>query len=373
MTIDVIDLCRENEIILFCLPPHTTHALQPLDVAVFKSLKDQYSKTVRNLTFAKPRFVVTKREFAKVVSVPFDRAFSIPNIKAGFAKTGIYPFNRDVVPKEKMLPSTAYGFPSPSGTGSNQTSSQSDQSTSGITHSTPISSSDSHYPATDTSSSNVSLSSIASSSSEVPSGNSSLPPAVTPSPVVSPIALQSSSGGTSSTVNPLVDAGLIPPHLADILSTPPVTKEPTKRITGARDLTAAEYYEWLKEEERKKKEKEEEKKRRSEERQRKREEKGKQPANKRAPSRKRQIPSGLGRNTRARLEVGGDDTATVEDEGTTTVLPVLEESAPCSSTASNRPLRTRQLPARFRDSDSEDDGILCAICDQKDPPPALLQ
>ena len=38
--IDVIDVCRENDVILFCLPPHTTHALQPLDVSVFKSLKD---------------------------------------------------------------------------------------------------------------------------------------------------------------------------------------------------------------------------------------------------------------------------------------------------------------------------------------------
>ena len=35
ITLNVIDLCQENNIILFCLPPHTTHALQPLDVAVF--------------------------------------------------------------------------------------------------------------------------------------------------------------------------------------------------------------------------------------------------------------------------------------------------------------------------------------------------
>ena len=42
INIDVIDLCRENGIILFCLPPHTTHALQPLDVAVFKALKDSF-------------------------------------------------------------------------------------------------------------------------------------------------------------------------------------------------------------------------------------------------------------------------------------------------------------------------------------------
>ena len=42
--IDVIDLARENQIILFCLPPHTTHALQPLDVSVFKSLKSHFGK-----------------------------------------------------------------------------------------------------------------------------------------------------------------------------------------------------------------------------------------------------------------------------------------------------------------------------------------
>ena len=30
VNIHVIDLCRANDIILFCLPPHTTHALQPL-------------------------------------------------------------------------------------------------------------------------------------------------------------------------------------------------------------------------------------------------------------------------------------------------------------------------------------------------------
>ena len=52
MTLDVIDLCQENKVILFCLPPHTTHALQPLDVAVFKSLKDKFGKAVCTLSFS---------------------------------------------------------------------------------------------------------------------------------------------------------------------------------------------------------------------------------------------------------------------------------------------------------------------------------
>ena len=53
MTLDLVDVARANDVILFCLPPHTTHALQPLDVSVFKSLKDNFHKSVRALSFVK--------------------------------------------------------------------------------------------------------------------------------------------------------------------------------------------------------------------------------------------------------------------------------------------------------------------------------
>ena len=116
-----------------------------------------------------------------------------------------------------------------------------------IRHSTPLSAissgsnSDSNYP--------PSGSTILSASARS-SGDSSLSSISTVSPVFSLLDSQNSSGVSCSTptLNPLVRAGLIPPHLADLLTTP-TTKEPTKRITGARDLTANEYYEWLQEEE----------------------------------------------------------------------------------------------------------------------------
>ena len=105
ITIDVIDLARKNQIILFCLPPHTTHALQPLDVSVFKSLKSHFGKAVHALSFAKKDFVVSKREFARVVKTPFEKAFSMSNIKAGFKKCGIHPFDPNAVDQSKILPS----------------------------------------------------------------------------------------------------------------------------------------------------------------------------------------------------------------------------------------------------------------------------
>ena len=60
-TLEVIDLAWKNDVILFCLSPHTTHALQPLDVSVFKSLKSHFSKAVHALSFAKKDFVISKR------------------------------------------------------------------------------------------------------------------------------------------------------------------------------------------------------------------------------------------------------------------------------------------------------------------------
>ena len=43
ISLNVIDTARENNIILYCLPPHTTHILQPLDVSVYKPLKNHFS------------------------------------------------------------------------------------------------------------------------------------------------------------------------------------------------------------------------------------------------------------------------------------------------------------------------------------------
>ena len=41
--------------------------------------------------------------------VSLGQAFTIVNIKAGFSKCGIYPFNPDTVAKYKMLPCSMHG------------------------------------------------------------------------------------------------------------------------------------------------------------------------------------------------------------------------------------------------------------------------
>ena len=42
-TLEMVKIAQENNIDLFCLPPHTTHWLQPLDVGVFSPLQTAWS------------------------------------------------------------------------------------------------------------------------------------------------------------------------------------------------------------------------------------------------------------------------------------------------------------------------------------------
>ena len=78
---------------------------------MFKSLKSHFSKAVHALSFSKKDFVVTKWEFARVVKAPFERSFSMSNIKSGFAKCGIYPFNQGAIDKSKFVSSPGCDLP----------------------------------------------------------------------------------------------------------------------------------------------------------------------------------------------------------------------------------------------------------------------
>ena len=191
LTLELIDLARSNDIILFCLPPHTTHALQPLDVAVFKSLKGSFFKTVRAFCFTRKNFVVSKRDFVSVVKGPFEKAFSISNIKAGFSKSGIFPFNPKVVDVAKMKPSEVYR--SSTALPSSSESAQSSRSSSAC----PPSSSEN---------------SSATSSAD----NSTILVPSTPSPVVSTLNSSATLGNTSPVRS--TSAAFSPPLSAQLLN-----------------------------------------------------------------------------------------------------------------------------------------------------------
>jgi len=95
-TLEVLEYCFANNIIICRLPSHTSHKLQPCDVAVFAPLKVAYRDQVEILERGGVN-TIGKQHFASLYSPAREKAFTVKNIKAGFAATGLLPFNPDRV------------------------------------------------------------------------------------------------------------------------------------------------------------------------------------------------------------------------------------------------------------------------------------
>lgn len=96
-TLEVIQEARSSGLDILTLPSHTSHALQPLDVSVFKPFK-QYFREYRDFwTSRNMQQPAGKETLAQWVSLALKKALSAGNIKAGFEGTGIWPLNATAV------------------------------------------------------------------------------------------------------------------------------------------------------------------------------------------------------------------------------------------------------------------------------------
>jgi hypothetical protein len=106
--------CIENDIISVCMPLYFSHLLQPLDVGVFAVLKRLYGQAVENWMRCGVNYI-DKDDFLTMYAEIRDKAYSIQNIKSGFAAIGISLFSLehvlsklDVQLRTPIPPSTSY-------------------------------------------------------------------------------------------------------------------------------------------------------------------------------------------------------------------------------------------------------------------------
>jgi hypothetical protein len=90
------ELCKENNIYTLCMPPHSSHLLQPLDVGCFSPLKRAYSREVESLIRYHINHI-TKLEFLPAFKAAFNQSFTSANICSAFRGAGLVPLQPDVV------------------------------------------------------------------------------------------------------------------------------------------------------------------------------------------------------------------------------------------------------------------------------------
>lgn len=108
LSLTLTEWARQRHVVLFVLPPHSSHLTQPLDVGVFGPFKCQYNQECQIYMQKNPGVSITKYEVAQLTAKPYLKALSPENIISAFRKSGVYPFNAGVITTSQVAPSTIY-------------------------------------------------------------------------------------------------------------------------------------------------------------------------------------------------------------------------------------------------------------------------
>lgn len=96
---EVIQSTVENDIKFITLPPNATHLCQPLDVAVFRSLKQSWREILQGWRKeSRSKGSIPKEQFPTLLSRLMN-TLKAQNLISGFSATGIFPLDRHQVLK----------------------------------------------------------------------------------------------------------------------------------------------------------------------------------------------------------------------------------------------------------------------------------
>ena len=98
---EAINIASSNQVILFALPPHTTHIMQPLDRGCFAPLKVAWREGCHKFLCENPGRTVSQYDFCEIFAKAWAKAFTMSNITSSFKVTGVFPFNRSIVSNEE--------------------------------------------------------------------------------------------------------------------------------------------------------------------------------------------------------------------------------------------------------------------------------
>ena len=96
---------KENGIHLVCLPPNTTHALQPIDVGVFGHMKTNWKQILKQFKLKTQGAKCDKALFPQFIRQLYEESAKPEYLKSTFRASDIYPLAADANPGFKITPS----------------------------------------------------------------------------------------------------------------------------------------------------------------------------------------------------------------------------------------------------------------------------
>ena len=98
------EFCREKRIILYCLPAHASHLMQPLDISVFGPVKQNWNSAIREFASNHVNQTIKKCHFLKIFSEVWAKSCIPEYAINGFKKSGLVPYNPSNMDYSKLIP-----------------------------------------------------------------------------------------------------------------------------------------------------------------------------------------------------------------------------------------------------------------------------
>ncbi|KAL2083799.1 hypothetical protein ACEWY4_021572 [Coilia grayii] len=113
LSIEGVNFCRSNGIVLLSLPPHCSHKLQPLDRTVYGPLKKAVNSACDSWMRNHPGITMTIYDIPSIIKESLPHSATPANLQEGFRCTGIWPLKRDIFKDHEFSPSLVTDRPLP--------------------------------------------------------------------------------------------------------------------------------------------------------------------------------------------------------------------------------------------------------------------
>ena len=108
VSVSLSEWARQRHLILFVLPAHTSHILQPMDVGCFGPFEKIYCNIRHKYMREHATRGVDKHSVCRLGCKAYSAALTSSNLQASFKKCGISPFDKHAVSKCHFKPATVF-------------------------------------------------------------------------------------------------------------------------------------------------------------------------------------------------------------------------------------------------------------------------
>lgn len=99
-----LEYATMNNVVIVSLAPHTTHKMQPMDVAVYGPFKTHFEREVNTFQKTYPGRIINQYDIARLLAPAFLKTAVAINAVHGFERPGIWPVNKHAFGDEHFAP-----------------------------------------------------------------------------------------------------------------------------------------------------------------------------------------------------------------------------------------------------------------------------